>query len=242
MEFVFRYIWTPISVFVLGYLLIRFMGKKAVAEMTGFELLAILVLGTAITEPIVTKRLGIASYYSVAIVILYMIFSRLSLVNGLQKLLKPSPRVLIRGGDIDQKALKKERVTVHELLALLRINGYTKAADIEMATIEETGRISFIPKSHVRPVQPKDLGLVPSPTFIPIPVIIEGEIIYHNIKYLGKDMDWLIRQLQAAGVERDAIKNITIAILNQEDTLEVDIVNKHNHDSGSYNYKPGRLN
>src|SRR5699024_11726704 len=75
MGFLFQYIWTPIAVFVVGYLLLRIMGKKAVAEMSSFDLLVTIVLGTTITEPIVTKRLGVASYFAIAIAVVYLLFS-----------------------------------------------------------------------------------------------------------------------------------------------------------------------
>jgi hypothetical protein len=37
--------------------------------------------------------------------------------------------------------------------------------------------------------------LTPSPEFIPIPVVMEGQIIDHNLKYLKKDRKWLEGQL-----------------------------------------------
>lgn len=113
------------------------MGKTAVAAMTSFDLLVVLVLGTAITEPIVTKRLGIASYYSVAIAMIYLVFSRLSIANRFKKILRSSPTVLIRNGDIDEKGLRKVRVSVNELLGELRINGYSNVQDVEMATMND---------------------------------------------------------------------------------------------------------
>ncbi|MFC7395286.1 DUF421 domain-containing protein [Scopulibacillus cellulosilyticus] len=242
LDFLFRYIWTPIAVFVLGYILLRLMGKKAVSEMTGFELLSVLILGTAITEPIVTKRLGIASYYSVAIAVLYLIFTRLGLVNRLKGILSPSPTVLIRGGEIDEKGLKKEKLTVQELLENLRIQGYSQTSDIEMATMETVGRISFLPKSNVRPVQPNDFPLVTKPTFINIPIVIDGTIIDHNLKYLDLDRNWLLSQLNIHNLGEDDIKDITLATYNQEGTLDIDTNHGPNQNKGSYNYKPGKEN
>ncbi|MBM7646803.1 uncharacterized membrane protein YcaP (DUF421 family) [Scopulibacillus daqui] len=242
LNFAFRYIWTPIAVFVLGYILLRLMGKKAVSEMTGFELLSVLILGTAITEPIVTKRLGVASYYSIAIAVLYLIFSRLSLYNPLKRILNPSPTVLIRHGKIDEKGLKKEKLTVEDLLANLRIKGYSKTSDIELATMEDVGQISFLPKADARPVQPSDFPLVTKPTFINIPIIIDGTIIDHNLKYLNLDRSWLLSQLNTYQLGQEDIKNITLATYNQEGTLDVDTNHSPAQNQGAYNYKPGSEN
>jgi uncharacterized membrane protein YcaP (DUF421 family) len=43
--------------------------------MGGIDLIVIMILGTAISEPIVSKKLGIASWYSVAIALSYLAYS-----------------------------------------------------------------------------------------------------------------------------------------------------------------------
>lgn len=234
----YQYIWTPIAVFFVGYVLLRIMGKRAVNEMSSFDLLITIVVGTAISEPIVTKRLDIASYYSVAIAMVYIIFSRLTLTKPLKKLFTSSPTVLIRGGDIDEQALRKSKMSVQELLGQLRVSGYSKVQDVELATMEETGQISVLPKSTARPIQPSDLQLQVKPAFIPIPLIIDGEVIEHNLIYLNKDKKWLEYQL----LNYDDFSNITLATYEQDGTVSVDTKNVHNHDSGASNYKPGNDN
>jgi uncharacterized membrane protein YcaP (DUF421 family) len=104
------------------------------------------------------------------------------------------------------------------------------------------GKFSVIPKSNQRPLQPSDLNMQPSPTFIPIPVVLEGQIIDHNLKYLQKDRDWLELQLKAQALSMDDIKKVTLAVVNQKGFLEVDTNYPHNQDSGPYAYKPGRDN
>ncbi|MEB3101419.1 DUF421 domain-containing protein [Ferviditalea candida] len=242
MHFLFQYIWTPIAVFLVGFILLRLMGKTAVATMTSFDLLVVLVLGTAITEPIVTKRLGIASYYSVAIAMIYLAFSRLSIANRFKKILRSSPTVLIRNGDIDEQGLRKSRITVNELLGELRVNGYPNVQDVEMATMEETGKISVILKSDVRPLQPKDLSMAASPTFIPIPLIIDGEIIEQNLQYLNKDKKWLYQQLLAYSIDEGNLKKVTLAAFNQKGFIDVDTNDPTDRNQGPHNYRPNSQN
>lgn len=238
-HFLYLYIVTPIVVFLVGYILLRFMGKKAVSEMTGFELLAVLILGTAISEPVVTKQLGIASYYAATIAFLYIGFSYLRLNNRLNEVMDPKPTVLIRGGDIQEKGLKKARMTTKELIAELRKNGYAKTSDVEMATLEKIGNVTVIPKSDARPIQASDLQFLPSPAFIPIPLIMDGKINDHNVTYLQKDRDWLYQQLQAYNLSKDDIQHITLAVYNQQGAVEVDTKNRDGHQKGPSQYKPG---
>lgn len=112
--------------------------------------------------------------------------SKLSLSNKWRWLLVVSPTVLIRNGDIDERGLRKERLTVNELLGKLREKGYADPADIDLAIIEETGEVSVIPKEEARAVQVRDLNMEAERNFIPIPLILDGEILDHNLKYLQK--------------------------------------------------------
>lgn len=238
MNVLYQYIWTPIAVFFVGYVLLRIMGKRAVNEMSSFDLLVTIVIGTSISEPVVTKKLGIASYYSIAIAVIYIIFSLLTLTKPFKKLLTASPTVLVRGGDIDEQGLRKAKMTVQQLLSQLRVHGYGKTQDVELATMEETGQISVLAKATARPIQPSDLQIQPKPNFIPIPLIIDGEVIDHNLIYLKKDEQWLEAQLMSY----DDWSRITLATYGQDGTVQVDTNEVKAHDSGPQNYKPGDNN
>lgn len=242
MGLLFHYVLTPIAVFVVGYILLRIMGKKAVSQMSSFDLLVVLVLGTIISEPVVTKRLGIASYYALAITIVYLAFSFASTKGKFKKVLTGSPSVLVRNGDIDEKGLRKVRMSVEELLGELRQKGYDNATDLALVVMEETGGLSAIPMSDKRPLQPSDIYKSPSPTFIPIPLIIDGEVIEHNLKYIQKGSDWLTSQLQAYNLSMEKIDSVTLATLNQKGFLDVDTTNPHDREDGLLNYKPGNAN
>jgi uncharacterized membrane protein YcaP (DUF421 family) len=236
------YLWTPFMVFLFGYLFVKMTGKRSVAQMTSFDLIFIMIIGTSISEPIVTKNNWVATWYSFAIALFYIALSRLALFNKLKHWITPSPTVLIRGGDLDEKGLSKEKLTVEELLGILRTQGYTSKLDVEMAVMEESGQVSVIPKSDKRPLQPSDIQLQPSPTFVSIPLIIDGDIVHHNINFINKDLDWLYTQMQTNNLSKDDMNKITLATYNQQGVVEFDTNNPKDHDKGVYNYKPGNEN
>lgn len=242
MAFIIDYFWTPFMVFLFGYLLVKMSGKRSVAQMTSFDLIFIMIIGTSISEPIVSKNNWVSLWYSFAIALLYVVLSRLALVNKLKHWVTPSPTVLIRGGDIDEKGLKKVKITVEELQGILRTKGYTNKLDVEMAVMEESGQVSVIPKSDKRPLQPSDIQLQPSPTFVTIPLIMDGDIVHHNLKFINKDIDWLYKQMQTNNLGKEDINKITLATYNQQGIVDFDTTNKKNHDKGIYNYKPGNEN
>ena len=210
--------------------------------MDSFDLIFIMIIGTTISEPIVSKNNWEASWHSLAVTLFYIALLRLILVNKLKPLLTPSPTVLIRGGNIDEKGLRKERLTVEELLGRLRAQGYTSTKDIEIAVMEETGQVSIIPKSDKRPLQPSDLNMQPPPTFLTIPLIIDGEVIHHNLKFIEKDSDWLSTQMQAHNLSEKDLDSITLAAYNQQGMVEFDTTSEKEKNKGVYNYKPGNEN
>jgi uncharacterized membrane protein YcaP (DUF421 family) len=240
--YIFDFAIKPAVIFLVSYIFLRIAGKKAVSEMNSFDLLFVLILGTVVSEPLVTKQVGRALLYAASIVAFYYLFAYLTLNNKLRWLLIASPTVLIRGGDIDEKGLRKAKITTGELLAELRTKGYTKASDVELAILEDMGKFSVIPKSNSRPLQPSDFNMVSSPAFIPIPVIMDGQIIDHNLKYLQKDREWLELQLNSNNLSMENVEKLTLAVVNQKGSIEIDTNHPRNHDKGPYNYKPGNTN
>jgi uncharacterized membrane protein YcaP (DUF421 family) len=232
-------IYHGIIIFISGYVLLRVTGKKAVSEMNTFDLLYIFVLTNIISSPVEEESVGKALIYAVIIVILYKIFIRLSLHNKLRWILYESPTVLIRNGDINRKGLKKVRMPMNELLSHLRVKGYPDTQHIAMATMEETGSISVIPQSEYRPIQPNDLNLKVKKEYLPIPLIMDGQIIYYNLKYLQLEQSWLMNEVEKMG---KSIENIMLATFLENGSIFIDDneIKSHKHDP--YYYTPGKDN
>ena len=232
------FLFDTFIVFLFGFLFLRFTGKKAVSQMHSFDVLYIIVIGNIVSQPIQKDKLWEGMLYTLVFVLLYKLFMRLSLQNKLRWILYESPTVLIRNGDIDRKGLKKVRLPIDEFLAQLRIQGYTETKDIEMATLEDSGVLSVIPKSEYRPVQPADLKIKVKRQYIPIPLIMDGQILDHNLKYLNLDRDWIDQQLQ---IKRKPLKEIILGTYTESKKLSID-TNSEDGGKNIYMYKPGQDN
>ncbi len=239
-----EYIVTPIAIFLAGYLFLRLSGKKSIAQMNSFDLMFILVVGTIVAEPLVTHNPYKALYFGVIFTLLHVVFSYLTLNNKLRWFLVESPTVLLRNGDINEVGLKTVKMTTDELLSELRVKGFTNPKDIAMVTMENSGQISVIPKSYARPLQPSDMKITSPPTFIPIPLIMNGEILDHNLKFLNKDRKWLDKKLmEQFHINIEEISDITLAAFNQEQNIDIDTDYPHNlGQKDPNNYMPGNEN
>ena len=224
-------------VFAAGFLFLKITGKKAVSQMHTFDLLYIFVLTNIISTPLEVNHIGKALGFAVIIVLLYKLFVRLSLHNKFRWILYESPTVLIRNGDIDRKGLKKVRMPMNELLSQLRVKGFTDTQNIAIAIMEETGNLSVIPMSAYRPVQPNDLNLNVKREYLPIPLIMDGQILNYNLRYLQLDQDWLMNEVEKMG---ETIKKITLATLLDNGKLFIDNNEMTNHQNDPYYYNPGK--
>ena len=105
------------------------------------------------------------------------------------------PRLLVNNGRIDEKALIKENFTINELQERLRVNNISNLGDVEYAILETSGQISVILKSEKRTVTPQDLNIKLPETKIAYDLVIDGKIMYDNLKKINKNKEWLDEEL-----------------------------------------------
>lgn len=80
-----------------------------------------------------------------------------------------------------------------------------------------------MPKSQVRPVQPKDLKIETKYEGLSLPLILDGEIQYNNLRHINLDINWLNQEIKKAGGER--VEEVFLAELDTEGKLYVDFYN-----------------
>ncbi|WP_339060182.1 DUF421 domain-containing protein [Tepidibacillus marianensis] len=130
--------------------------------------------------------------------------------------------MLVRHGNIDEKGLIQAKLSISEMLAELRVKGFSHVNDVEFAILEETGKLSVIPIASKRPLTPGDIAYVPGYEGIPIPLIIDGVILYDNLAKIKLSPKDLYRRLSLQGYEQDTIKTISLAILDERNNIIID--------------------
>ncbi|ARU62226.1 hypothetical protein CBW65_15345 [Tumebacillus avium] len=223
----YRYLWAPVVIFIAGFFLLRIAGKRAVANMSSFDLFVVAAMGASLGGFItVPGNLSKTLIGVLVLVLTYLGWSYLMLNNKMRVVLKNKPSILVHKGHISETGMREARITVTELLGHLRIKGYNSLADVEFAIMEEAGEISVIPKASVRPIQPGDLDLQVPPVLRQVPVFIDGEWIEDNLKVLGSSKNDVIMKLQAQGVLAAKIKELTLVTLDEQGTLWYDAADK----------------
>lgn len=219
---IYEHFVTPIAIFVLFWVSLRFMGKRAVSELSTFDLAIVVLLGNALTEPISNKGLLPSFLLTLILVGAHSLLDFLSYNNRVRKHVIGNTLELIHHGKIKEDNLKKARMTIPQLLGELRVKGYVSPQSIEFAFLEEMGQISVIPKSDHRPIRPSDLNLTPPYAGIPATLVLDGEIQDNVLRQLKIDREWLWMKLIANGITRDLLPNVSLALLDAQGDLHID--------------------
>ena len=188
---------------VILYLLIivgvRLMGKRQVGELEPSELVMSLIIADLAAVPM--QDYGIPLLTGIipilALLSLTMILSVLTMRSvTFRLLLCGRPSVIIRKGELDISEMRRNRLTVDELLEDLRCKGYTDPAQIYYAVLETNGQLSVLPKAAEKPPANRQLGHTPPDEELPIVVVSDGKILEKNLRKMGRDRHWLDKQLK----------------------------------------------
>ena len=185
-------------IYILVLVVMRIMGKREISQMQPFELVIAIMIADLASVPM--SDTGIPIFNGIipilALLLFQLIISIINLKNiRLRQIICGKPQILIYRGKIDEKALKKEKITINELQERLRQNNIFTLGDVEYAILETSGEISVIQKPEKRNTIPEDFNITPEYEGIPYDLIIDGRIMYDNLKKIGKNEIWLKKQV-----------------------------------------------
>jgi uncharacterized membrane protein YcaP (DUF421 family) len=134
---------------------LRLLGKRGVKQLSVFELVVIISLGSAAGDPMFYREVGLMAAVAVfsVIVISYKVTSYFVNKNKkIEELLEGSCTYLIEDGEFAIENFKKESLAQDEFFSELRLSGIVHLGQIKLAIIETSGSVSvfFLPDDEVR--------------------------------------------------------------------------------------------
>jgi uncharacterized membrane protein YcaP (DUF421 family) len=196
--FVLIVIIRTLILYLTVILAIKIMGKRQVGELQPFEFAITIMISALAAIPMGDTEIPLL-YALIPILLLLSFQVIISLISmrstRARAIICGKPSILIDNGRLVESELKNLRININDLLEQLRIKGYPNIANIEFAIMETNGKISVIPKSQKRPLNPEDLNISTNYEGLPHPLIIDGDIQLHNLNKLGLKKDWLIQEL-----------------------------------------------
>lgn len=207
-----------IIIYLLVLIIMRFMGKREIGQMQPFELVIAIMIADLASVPMSDTGIPIVSGIIpiLALLLIQLIISVINLKSmKLRQILCGVPSILIFRGKIEEKTLRKERLTVNELQEKLRQNNVFNIADVEYAILETSGQVTVIQKPEKRNTIPQDFGILPEYEGIPYDLVIDGKVMYNNLKKIEKDYNWLKKEVNKFNIEPEQALIVTIDGNNQ---------------------------
>jgi uncharacterized membrane protein YcaP (DUF421 family) len=138
-------------VFVYAFLIVglRLSGKRELVQLNPFDLVVLLTLSNTVQNAIIGDDNSVTGGLIGAtslLVINYLVVRFLYKHRGLDQLIEGRADVLIEDGKVQTQHLKKELITMAQLEAAARKQGFDSLSEVQQCVLESGGTISFIGK------------------------------------------------------------------------------------------------
>lgn len=209
--------------FILLLLLTRIMGKKQISQLTFFDYCVSITIGSIAADMSVDQNVKIIN--GLTSLAIWGIFPILLSFVGLksrkfQQITDGKPAIIIKHGMVLEESMKKNHLTIDELMLLLREKDVFKLSDVEMAILETNGELSVLKKTSQQPVTPQMIRMVLKEEEAPTLLILDGQILHKNLSVLGYTEDWLIQELKKLGASN--IQEVFLAQVDSNGKFYID--------------------
>lgn len=136
------------TIVVYGFLVagLRLFGKRELGQLNPLDFIVLLLLSNTVQNAIIGNdnslaggMLGAGVLFVVNDILVRVSYSR----PRLRRLMEGRPEVLVRDGRMVRQALERNFITPGELVAAARKQGIQHLGDVESATLEVSGSLSF---------------------------------------------------------------------------------------------------
>ncbi|WP_308858195.1 DUF421 domain-containing protein [Paenibacillus sp. R14(2021)] len=200
----------------------KLLGKKEISQLTLFDFISSLMLSELVGNTIYDREVHF-------MMLVYALALWLALSLALEKIvqllpwlsvpLSGRPDIIIRNGVIDVRAMRRNKLDMHQIGMLLREQSVFSVREVAYAIFETNGNLSVMRKSSEAPPARGELDLPEQPVSLPRILMDQGYVQHDELRELGRDEAWLLQQLQLQGIKR--IKDVFYAEWSESEGLFV---------------------
>lgn len=212
--------------FLTMLVLTRIMGRKEISQMTFFNFVSAISIGTIgaslAIDPSISFLNGFIALvgWSLVTVVLGIVDIKSQKVHYA---IAGEPTILVRKGQIMEDALRKARLDVNSLNALLRKKDVFTVTDVDYAIFETDGSLSVMKKQPKQTLIKSDMNIPPSTKEvypITLAVVSDGKVNNENLNKLNLNEQWLDQQLNSAGIF--SVSDVFYAEVQKDGSLYID--------------------
>ena len=218
---IIKVILTSLLSAVALFIIAKIMGHKQMSQLDFFDYISGITIGSIAAE--LATELEKPWKPFIAMIIYGMVAVFLSILMSkrpkIRKFINGTPTIIMNDGKIYRENMKKAKMDLSEFMVMCRQEGYFNLNDIQTAVFEYNGRLTILPVSTKRPINPLDMNIIPEPEFISTEVIMDGRILEENLRRLGLDRNWLKNELSVQGVSNE--KQVILAVCDNNNQLTI---------------------
>ena len=182
--------YRTVILYIAVMIAMRIMGKRMIGELQPSELVVTIIISELaaipmqdLERPIWDGFVAIITLVLLEVVSAYIIMHS----NRLRHVVSGKPAVVIRDGVIDQRVMKKNRMTVDDLMETLRQANVFDLSEVAYAIVETNGKLSVQKRAVVEPVTPQQLKIsAPQPGLSAL-LICDGVLQRYSLELVGFD-------------------------------------------------------
>lgn len=130
--------------------LLRWFGKRSMSKWNAFDWIVSVAMGSTLASCLLSKDVSVAQGFLAFLLLLSFQFAVtwLSVRSAaISHLVKARPTLLLRDGQMQQHAMRAQRVTESEVLAALRAHGVASEKEARAVVLETDGSFSVVKSS-----------------------------------------------------------------------------------------------
>jgi len=155
------WIWKSILIVVAGTLLLRLAGRRSISQMTVSQTVVMISIGTLLIQPVSGKNMWVTIGVALILVATLQFSEYIQLkFNPMETFITGKALVVIENGTINEKNLKKLKLTVDKLEMRLRQSNISNFNHVKYATIEPNGQLGLILKEQYQPATKGDIQTI----------------------------------------------------------------------------------
>lgn len=144
-SFLLEVIFRCLVMYFVAMLVLKLVGRRGIKQLSVFDLIIILTLGSAAGDPLLYKDVGIIPAITVFLTILILYRLTTHLISKSKKVeiwLEGKPVILIENGEFSIEHFEKEDLAQDEFFAELRLRNVEHLGQVKFAILETNGQIS----------------------------------------------------------------------------------------------------
>jgi uncharacterized membrane protein YcaP (DUF421 family) len=190
----------------------RIMGKRQIGELELTDLVTTLFISEIASLPITNPEIPLLHAVVPMLILLVLeILSSMILLfcPRLKGLVSARPTVIMQNGALRQDALRELRFSLDELMSEVRLQGLTDLAQVECAILEKNGNLTVLPKAKYAQPTTEQLGISAEDDALMHIVYSNGTYSKVGLRLIGKNRDWLEKQLKKRGLDEQQLFCVT---------------------------------